>query len=89
MPDSVLRFGANLPPLKILPVELPVPPWPLGVMILKNRMISPVVQVFLDYAHEVVKSSLDGSDATIGSAGPRELLDRKANRHRSQTLQSP
>jgi DNA-binding transcriptional LysR family regulator len=88
MPDSVLRFGANLPPLKILPVELPVPPWPLGVMILKNRTISPVVQVFLDYAHEVVKLSLDGPDAATGSAGPRELLGRRANRHRSQTLQS-
>ena len=69
IPDSVLRFEANLPPLKILPVELPVPPWPLGVMTLKNRTISPVVQVFLNYAHEVVKQFLDGNRAATGSGG--------------------
>jgi len=69
IPDSVLRFGTNLPPLKILPVELPVPPWPLGVMTLKNRTISPVVQVFLNYAHEVVKQFLDGNRAATGSGG--------------------
>ena len=69
IPDSVLRFGTNLPPLKILPVELPLPPWPLGVMTLKNRTISPVVQVFLNYAHEVVKQFLDGNRAATGSGG--------------------
>lgn len=86
--SSVLRFGANLPPPKILPVELPIPPWPLGVPTLKNWTISPVVQAFVDYAHEVVKPSLDVNSVTTGSAGTPELLDRKANSHRSQTLQS-
>jgi DNA-binding transcriptional LysR family regulator len=83
MPDSVLRFGANLPPLKILPVELPVTPWPLGVMTLKNRTISPVVQVFLDCAYEIVKPFLHGNNAATGSAGAREFLGRKSNSHRS------
>jgi hypothetical protein len=55
IPDSVLKFGANLPPHKVLPVELPVPPWPLGVMTLKNRTISPVGQLFLEAASEVAK----------------------------------
>jgi hypothetical protein len=34
MPDSMLRFGANLPRLKVLPVALPIEPWPVGVMTL-------------------------------------------------------
>ena len=34
--------GSNLPPLKILPVELPVPSWSVGMMTLKDRTISPV-----------------------------------------------
>jgi hypothetical protein len=85
--SSVLRFGANPPPSKILPVELPIPPWPLGVPTLKNWTISPVVQAFVDYAHEV-EPSLDVNSVTTGSAGTPELLDRKANSHRSQTLQS-
>ena len=88
IPDSVLRFGTNLPPLKILPVELPVPPWPLGVMTLKNRTISPVVQVFLNYAHEVVRQLPDGNGAATGSAGAREFLGRKSNSQRGQTLRS-
>jgi DNA-binding transcriptional LysR family regulator len=83
MPDSVLRFGANLPPLKILPVELPVTPWPLGVMTLKKRTISPVVRVFLECAHDVVKLVASGSDAGTGSAATGELTDRKLNRHGS------
>jgi DNA-binding transcriptional LysR family regulator len=54
-PGSMLRLGANLPPLKVLPVDVPIPPWPVGIMTLKNRTISPVTQLFIDCAHEVVK----------------------------------
>jgi DNA-binding transcriptional LysR family regulator len=54
LPESVLKFGTNLPPLRVLPVELPVSPWPVGIMTLKNRTISPVSQLFLDCAREVV-----------------------------------
>ena len=55
LPASLLRFGANLPPLKILPVDLPADPWPVGVMTLKNRTLTPVVKLFIDCAREVVK----------------------------------
>jgi DNA-binding transcriptional LysR family regulator len=54
-PDSLLRFGANLPPLKVLPVKLPIPPWPVGIMTLKNRTISPVAKLFIEHAREVAK----------------------------------
>ncbi len=55
LPASLLRFGANLPPLKVLPVDLPVAPWPVGIMTLKNRTLTPVVKLFIDCAREVVK----------------------------------
>lgn len=55
LPTSLLRFGANLPPLKVLPVKLPVEPWPVGIMTLKNRTLTPVVKLFIDCAREVVK----------------------------------
>jgi DNA-binding transcriptional LysR family regulator len=54
-PASLLRFGANLPRLKVLPVNLPIPPWPVGVMTLKNRTLTPVVKVFIDCARVVTK----------------------------------
>jgi DNA-binding transcriptional LysR family regulator len=53
--DTVLRFGSNLPPLKVLPVTLPIPPLPVGIMTLKNRMLSPVTKLFIECAREVVK----------------------------------
>jgi DNA-binding transcriptional LysR family regulator len=55
LPASLLRFGVNLPRLKVLPVDLPIPPWPVGVMTLKNRTLTPVVRLFIDCAREVVK----------------------------------
>jgi DNA-binding transcriptional LysR family regulator len=54
-PASILQFGANLPPLKVLPVSLPIPPWPVGIMTLKNRTLSPIVRLFIDCAHEVAE----------------------------------
>src|SRR5262249_10218008 len=54
-PGALLRFGANLPSLKILPVELSIPPLPVGIMTLKNRTISPVVQLFIDCARELTE----------------------------------
>ena len=55
MPASLLRFGANLPRLKVLPVDLPVASWQVGIMTLKNRTLTPVVRLFVDCAREVVK----------------------------------
>jgi DNA-binding transcriptional LysR family regulator len=54
-PASSLRFASTLPPLKVLPVDLRIPPWPIGIMTLKNRMLSPVVKLFIDRTREVVK----------------------------------
>ena len=51
LPASLLRFGANLPRLKVLPVDL----WPVGVMTLRNRTLTPVVKLFIDCARDVVK----------------------------------
>src|SRR5262249_44661277 len=55
MPASLLRFGANLPYVKALPVTLPIPPWPVGIMSLKNRTLTPVIQLFIECARQVTK----------------------------------
>src|SRR5262245_2314749 len=52
VPGSLLRFGA-LPPLKVLPVNPPIPAWPVGVMTLKNRTLTPVVRLFIDCVRAV------------------------------------
>jgi DNA-binding transcriptional LysR family regulator len=55
MPNSLLRFGTNLPPFKILPVTLSIPPLPVGIMTLKNRTISPVARLFIDRTRELAR----------------------------------
>src|SRR5262249_45867971 len=55
MPGSLLRLGTHLPSLKVLPVDFPSPPWPVGIMTLKNRTCGPVTRLFIACAREVAK----------------------------------
>jgi DNA-binding transcriptional LysR family regulator len=54
IPSSLLRFDPNLPPLRVLPVDLP-DAFPVGVMTLKNRTLTPVAELFIKCAREVTK----------------------------------
>jgi DNA-binding transcriptional LysR family regulator len=45
--------------LKVLPVKLPIRPWPLSILTLKNRTLSPVAERFIECAREVAKSMAD------------------------------
>jgi DNA-binding transcriptional LysR family regulator len=53
--DGLLHFYAGRFALKRLPIELPVEPFAVAIVALKNRTISPVAQVFIDCAREVAK----------------------------------
>lgn len=59
---SMARFGQHLP-LKVLPIELPTPPRPTGIVTLKNRLLSPLAELFIDCARDLARSP---------DAGPRE-----------------
>jgi DNA-binding transcriptional LysR family regulator len=54
-PKSVFDFYARRFGLKLLPVDLPKHPWPVVVLTLKNRTLSPVVTAFIDCARAVTK----------------------------------
>lgn len=56
--DSVLRVNAKHRSLKVLPIDLLIGPMPIAIFTLKNRTVSPVVQLFIDQAHELAKSLL-------------------------------
>jgi len=55
LPASVLRFNAERFALKVLPVELPLRPWPVALVTLKNRTLNPVVQRFIDHVKAFTK----------------------------------
>jgi len=56
IPEFWLQLPAPHPFLKKLPVELPIAGAPIGIVALKDRKPSPVVQRFIDCARDVAKS---------------------------------
>ena len=53
LPSSMLRFGPKELPIRRLPVELQQAPWPVAIATLKNRMVSPVAELFIAQAREL------------------------------------
>jgi DNA-binding transcriptional LysR family regulator len=54
LPGSVLRFGGHERTLKVLPVKLPDQQRPVGAIMLKDRTLNPLVQVFLECARQTI-----------------------------------
>jgi len=54
-PGSLLRFGAKRFAVKVLPVKLPIEPWPVGIATLRNRTLSPVTHLFIESARKAAK----------------------------------
>jgi len=63
LPLSVVRFHAERFALKALPIELPDRPWPLAVVTLKNRTLSPVVERFIEHLREFTRPMRAGRPA--------------------------
>jgi DNA-binding transcriptional LysR family regulator len=49
LPQSTLRLNAQRFGLKELPIDLPARPWPVAIVTLKHRMLSPVVARFIEF----------------------------------------
>ena len=58
MPRSVLLLNAKQFSLKSLPIKLPVQGFPVAVVTLKNRTLSPVVELFLKHLRTQTKSMM-------------------------------
>jgi DNA-binding transcriptional LysR family regulator len=73
LPASVLHFNGKPWSLKALPIDLGVAPRPLAVFTLKNRTVSPVVQVFIEHARAVARSipTLQGAAGRLARRRPR------------------
>jgi DNA-binding transcriptional LysR family regulator len=52
--------------LNVLPIELPVHRYPVGIVTLKNRTLGPVVQLFIQRAREIAQ-------AVSGRPRPRKI----------------
>jgi DNA-binding transcriptional LysR family regulator len=56
LPASVIHTFGKRYALKVLPVELPAHRSPVGIVTLKNRTLTPVVQLFVQCARDVAKA---------------------------------
>jgi DNA-binding transcriptional LysR family regulator len=56
IPGSVLRLNAARRAVKVLPVDLQIRGYPVAILTLKNRILSPVVGLFIQHVREVAKS---------------------------------
>jgi DNA-binding transcriptional LysR family regulator len=63
LPRSVYLRDRVRHGLKMLAVDMPTRSWPVMIFALKNRTVSPVVERFVDCAHEVAKT-IAGRPAT-------------------------
>jgi DNA-binding transcriptional LysR family regulator len=51
LPASIIRLNAGQ--LRELPVSLPMPPWVVALVTLKNRSPNPATKLFVECAYEV------------------------------------
>jgi DNA-binding transcriptional LysR family regulator len=61
VPSSLLRFNAAKLSLKVLPVDLQIPGYPVAILTLKNRVLTPLAGLFIEHAREVAKSLASSS----------------------------
>ncbi len=60
IPRSIFNEYAKRFPLKLLLVDLPIRPWPIALVTLRNRTLSPVVECFIDETRSVAKAMASG-----------------------------
>jgi DNA-binding transcriptional LysR family regulator len=82
LPDSVLRYKAKQWSLQALPVDLGVKPRVTAVVTLRNRTLSPVVQLFVEHVRAVAKSMVAPSPVL-----PGRKSTRPSNKGRSRIAQ--
>ncbi len=78
--DGLLHFYAGRFALKKLPIDLPIAPFAVAIVSLKNRTVSPVAQLFIDCAREVAKpfAKRQSVPAAVAPNGTRRALVERA-----------
>jgi DNA-binding transcriptional LysR family regulator len=80
---SVVRTFGERYALKVLPIELPAHRSPIGIVMLKNRTLGPVVKLFIDCAREVAATLAGGPASGRGVSRSRVLRSSdRSPRHR-------
>ena len=68
LPRSVLALSAERFPMEVLPVDLSMQPWPVAIIRLKERSLTPVAELFIERLRDYAKSVTRGVSSPIKSA---------------------
>jgi DNA-binding transcriptional LysR family regulator len=79
LPLSMMNVCADRFALKILPVKLPVRKWPVVLVTLKNRVLNPVVELFITSLRQTFIAACGGHQM-IAIAHRHVCKGSKANR---------
>jgi DNA-binding transcriptional LysR family regulator len=58
-PSTFLRLNARRFSMKALPIELPLRPWPVAIVTLRSRTLSPIAQRFIDHVRAFTRTTAD------------------------------
>jgi DNA-binding transcriptional LysR family regulator len=72
-PRSVLNLNARWFSLKVLPVDLPVRPWPVVAVTVRNRTLNPMALRFIDEVRAFTKSM--NADPGAGTSNRKAALE--------------
>jgi len=70
-PRSVLDLIGERFALKVLPVDIETGPWPVALVTLKNRTLSPVVQLFIDHLRTETRLLATGEKVARKARAPQ------------------
>jgi DNA-binding transcriptional LysR family regulator len=54
--ESIQAVRATRSSIKMLPIDLPVSPWPLAIVTLRNRILNPVAERFIEHVRDYAAS---------------------------------
>lgn len=70
IPRSLLEFNTVKLSLKILPVDLHIPGYPVAILTLKNRVLNPLAGLFIEHIREIARSIASKEGRTTGRGAP-------------------
>ena len=70
IPRSLLEFNTVKLSLKILPVDLHIPGYPVAILTLKNRVLNPLAGLFIEHVREIARSIASKEGRTTGRGAP-------------------
>jgi hypothetical protein len=71
-----MRLHPGCHSLKTLQVDLPIQPWPVAILTLKDRTLSPVAERFIECARDIVKQLVGANPSRTQSGQFRPIFSR-------------